>query len=87
MDTAAVLDVSRNLLWVVITVCGPFLLVTSLVGLGVSLVQAVTQVNEQSLSFIAKLAATGLMFWFFGNWMLSNLVNFVAGAISGFRAS
>jgi flagellar biosynthesis protein FliQ len=61
----------------------PLMLVTSVVGLGVALLQAVTQINEPSLNFIPKLVVSGLMILLMGSWMLQTLVNFVGHMLDG----
>jgi flagellar biosynthesis protein FliQ len=58
-------------------VAGPILLVGLVIGLVVSLFQAVTQIQEQSLSFIPKIVGLALLIVILGPWMLDRLVNYV----------
>jgi len=64
-------------------VVGPMLVVTSVIGIAISLLQAVTQLQESSLSFIPKLVAAGVMLLTMGSWMLQTLVSFVIRMIGG----
>jgi len=63
-------------LYLVLLVSGPVLLVSLAVGLTVGLLQAVTQVQEQTLSFVPKLVAVALVLALGGGWMGSELVRF-----------
>lgn len=75
MTQTMVLDVLRNGFLTIIIVSLPILLTSLIVGLVVSLLQAVTQVQEQTLSFVPKLIAVMLALIIFGNFMLNQLVN------------
>jgi len=68
--------VTADLFWTGLLVCLPVLGITLLVGLAVSVVQVVTQIQEMSLSFIPKLVAAGLAVVAFGPWMLRTLCRF-----------
>jgi flagellar biosynthetic protein FliQ len=57
-------------------ISAPILLVTLALGLGVSLVQSVTQVQEHTLTFVPKLAGVALVILVAGNWMLAELMGF-----------
>lgn len=60
----------------VLTVAGPMLLAALAVGIIVSLLQAVTQIQEQSLTFIPKLVVVSLVFVLALPWMMRMLVEF-----------
>lgn len=77
MDTATVVDIAREALWVTLLVSAPLLGVALLTGLLVGVVQAATSINEATLSFIPKLVAMALAIVIFGNWQLSVLENFI----------
>ena len=68
--------VTADLFWTGLVVCLPVLGITMLVGLLVSVVQVVTQIQEMSLSFVPKLVAAGLAVVAFGPWMLRTLCRF-----------
>lgn len=57
MTGADILDVARDSIWVFLKVGGPLMLVALAVGLAVSLVQALTQIQEQTLIFVPKIIA------------------------------
>lgn len=78
MDHTFVLDVGRQGIQIAIMVAMPILVVTLFLGLLVSVFQAITQVQEQSLTFVPKLIGVGLVLTFMGSWMLTTLVRFTA---------
>ena len=75
-DTA--LALARDASWLVLALAGPLLGAGLAVGLVVSVVQAVTQVQEASLSFIPKLAAVLAVIAVLGHWMLGQMLGFTA---------
>jgi flagellar biosynthetic protein FliQ len=76
MDAAAVVDLGREALWIVMLVAAPLLGVALAVGVTIGIIQAATSINEMTLSFIPKLAALGLAMVFFGAWQIAVLVDF-----------
>ena len=68
--------VTADLFWTGLVVCLPVLGITMLVGLVVSVLQVVTQIQEMSLSFVPKLVAAGFAVIAFGPWMLRTLCRF-----------
>ena len=76
MDTAMVIDLSRQALWTAMLVCAPLLLVALAVGLFIGIIQAATSINESTLSFIPKLIVMGLALLAFGSWQLVTLIDF-----------
>jgi flagellar biosynthetic protein FliQ len=76
MDQAVVLQIFKDALTTVIEVSAPVLLVGLVVGLIVSIFQAMTQINEQTLVFIPKIISILLSLLFFGSWMLTRLSEF-----------
>ena len=76
MDTATVIELGRQALWVSVMVCAPLLIVALAVGVIIGMVQAATSINEMTLSFIPKLLAMALALVIFGGWQLSTLVDF-----------
>ena len=67
---------TADLFWMGLVVCLPVLGITLLVGLVVSVVQVVTQIQEMSLSFVPKLVAAAVAVIAFGPWMLRTLCRF-----------
>ena len=76
MDTAMVVDLARQALWITMLISAPMLLVALVVGLIVGIFQAATSINEQTLSFIPKLLSLGLTAAVFGGWMINTLVDY-----------
>ena len=76
MDTAMVVDLARQALWITMLISAPMLLVALWVGLIIGLFQAATSINEQTLSFIPTLLALGLTAAVFGGWMINSLVDY-----------
>ena len=76
MDTAMVVDLARQALWITMLMSAPMLLVALGVGLIIGIFQAATSINEQTLSFIPKLLALGLTAAVFGGWMINSLVDY-----------
>ncbi|HEX5806784.1 MAG TPA: flagellar biosynthesis protein FliQ [Macromonas sp.] len=77
MDPQAVLTIGQNAMYMLLLVAAPVLGAVLVVGLAVSLFQALTQINESTLSFVPKLLAAGAVFTLAGPWMLSMLVDFI----------
>ncbi|NYT79028.1 flagellar biosynthesis protein FliQ [Alcaligenaceae bacterium] len=62
---------------IALSLAGPLLLVTLVVGLLISIFQAATQINEMTLSFIPKLLAVGLAVVLLGPWLISTMVDYI----------
>jgi flagellar biosynthetic protein FliQ len=71
-----------QLMWKAVLVSAPLLLTALVVGLLVSVLQVVTQIQEMSLTFIPKLLATVLVLVLAGPWMLNQLVAYSTGLIN-----
>ena len=76
MTITEVTRVGREAMLVALMVGGPILVVLALVGTLVSLFQAVTQVHEQSLTFLPKLIATMLLLAVGSGWMIQKTVDY-----------
>lgn len=74
MTQILVLDILREGFLTILKVASPVLIIALGVGLLVSILQAVTQVQEQTLSFVPKIVAVILSLIIFGNFMLNSLV-------------
>jgi len=70
MSESQILYLAKEGIGTGIIVGGPILLISLLVGLIVSIFQAMTQIQEQTLSFIPKIFAIGLILLILGPWML-----------------
>ena len=76
MTTDLVRFVSRETLFVVAYVCAPVLGIALVVGLAVGIFQAITSIQEMTLTFIPKILAVGIVLLLLTNWFLDLLVNY-----------
>ncbi|MCH8275575.1 MAG: flagellar biosynthesis protein FliQ [Armatimonadetes bacterium] len=83
MTEADVLEIGRQALQVAISISLPLLGSALIAGLLIAIFQAVTQVQEMTLTFVPKILAIALAFAVFGAWMLSTIVSF---AVQSFQA-
>ena len=81
MNAQMVLTMGQEALIMLLMVSAPVLGVVLVVGLLVSLFQAVTQINEATLAFVPKLVAAMAVFAIAGPWMLSVLVDYIRRTI------
>lgn len=76
MDTTMVTDVLRDAVGVVIKLGGPMLVLSMLAGVVVAIFQAVTQIHEQTISFILKVVIVVGVLLLAGGWMLDTLQDY-----------
>jgi flagellar biosynthesis protein FliQ len=76
MDTAGVIDLAQQALFVTMLISLPLLGVALGVGLLVGIFQAATSINEMTLSFIPKLVLIGVTLAVFGGWQINTMVEF-----------
>ena len=76
MTPDTVMDLAHSALWITMLVAAPLLLVALVAGLVIGMLQAATQVHEQTLSFIPKLLLIVVTLFAAGPWMLRILVDF-----------
>ena len=76
MNQGVVIDVAQEAIKVVLMISAPILGLGLLVGLIVSIVQATTQIQEPTLSFIPKIIAISLALLIFGPWMMNIMYEF-----------
>ncbi len=76
MNPGFVMDLAHRTLMVTAMIAAPLLLTALLVGLVIGMLQAATQINESTLSFIPKLLLLVLTLFAAGPWMLRTLVDF-----------
>ena len=85
MTSAAALEWFRNMLWTSVLVTGPSILAAVVVGLVIAVLQAATQVNDQTVAFAPKAVAIVAALVIGGPFMLSELISFtqrIFGAIA-----
>lgn len=76
MSEADIIAIGKDAVKTVLLVAAPALGIGILVGLIVSIFQAITQIQEQTLTFIPKIIAVLISLIIFGPWMLRNITNF-----------
>ncbi|MBL8386731.1 MAG: flagellar biosynthesis protein FliQ [Hydrogenophaga sp.] len=81
MDPQAALTMGQNALFMVLIVAAPVLGAVLVVGLLVSLFQAITQIHEATLSFVPKLIAAIAVVAIAGPWMMTTLVEFIRSTL------
>ncbi len=86
MDTTMVAEVLREGVWVVIKLCAPMLLLSMAVGVLLAIFQAVTQIHEQTLSFIFKLTVVIIVLLVAGGWMMETLLDYARGLFALMRS-
>ena len=77
MDSNFVIYLGRQAIETALLVAAPILLTCVIVGVVITLFQAVTSVRDMSLTVVPKLMAVGVVTLLFGNWMLGTLLKFV----------
>lgn len=77
MEAQQVLSLGQQGLYLLLLVSAPVLLVVMVIGLVVSVLQAATQINEATLSFVPKIVGAVAVLGFAGPWMLTTLVEYL----------
>ncbi len=83
MTTEWVLGLGREAILLALSVAAPMLVLGLLTGVSISILQAVTQVQEMTLTFIPKILAVAIALLIFLPWIISRLVSFTSRLISG----
>lgn len=76
MNIDQVTEVLREGVWIAIKLGGPMLILSMMVGVFIAIFQAVTQIHEQTLSFILKLTVVLLVLLVGGGWMMETLLEY-----------
>jgi len=77
MTLGLVMDILRRSIYELIIIGGPILIVPLLVGLIVSIFQATTQIQEQTLTFVPKVISIFAVLIILGSWMMTRLINYI----------
>ena len=77
MSQSFVIGVVKDGIMTAIKVAAPILITAMIVGLIISILQATTQIQEQTLTFVPKAIAVAIIGIFLGNWMLNTLMAFI----------
>lgn len=81
MTESQIFDMLRQALWIAVTMSAPLLTVALIAGVTVGLFQALTSVQEMTLTFVPKVAAMLVVFWASMSFMTSTLVSFFQNGI------
>ena len=76
MSEMTFIDLLQQALWLIILLSAPMLLVNLIVGVGISIFQTVTQIQESTLSFVPKLLASFAVLAITGPWMTQMMLNY-----------
>lgn len=76
MTQDQVLEIFQEALWLVLKLGGPMLIISIVVGLVISILQAATQIHEQTLTFVPKLIGIALVLILTAPWMIDTLNDF-----------
>lgn len=82
MQEADALELTRQAIYTAMQLILPILTLSLVIGIAVSLFQAVTSIQEQTLTLVPKLIIISLALIFMGPWMLHTLVGYTAGLIN-----
>lgn len=82
MSSQFVIGLAGQAIYTVLKASAPMLIVALVVGLIVSIFQATTQIQEQTLAFVPKILAVFLALLVFGPWILTTMVDFTYGILN-----
>ena len=82
MTDAAVIEIALQAIMTSAKLAAPILIVSLAIGLGVSILQSVTQIQEVTLTFVPKLVGVGVVILLAGHWMLREMVAFTTQLFS-----
>ncbi len=86
MTVDVITDIARDALFLIIKASAPILLVSLAVGLLVSIFQTATSIQEQTLTFVPKIISIFLALMLMGNWLLTQLTDYMTDLWSNFSA-
>ena len=84
MTVETVLDVAVETIWTIIITSAPLLIISLVVGLVISIFQAVTSIQEQTLTFVPKILAIFVGIMVFGSFILNTIIDFMTELWSSF---
>jgi flagellar biosynthesis protein FliQ len=76
MTDAAVVQIALQAIMISAKLAAPILVVSLAIGLGISILQSVTQIQEVTLTFVPKIAGVGIVILLSGHWMLREIIAF-----------
>ena len=85
MNENQVIEILVNTLYLIIKVSAPMLIASLIIGLILSILQTVTSIQEQTLTFVPKLIGVFLAIMIFGLWIMRNISEFMQSLVGGFN--
>lgn len=85
MTPQSIIELGRETIMTCLMVAGPIMGVGFVVGLLISFVQAITQIQEMTVAFVPKLIAIAFSIVVFGGWMLKVLMDYTIKLLGGFQ--
>jgi flagellar biosynthesis protein FliQ len=82
MSMEFVISIAEKAIMTTLLIAGPLLILALVIGLIVSIIQATTQIQEQTLAFIPKIVAVLAGLVLFGPWMLSQILSFTENILA-----
>lgn len=79
MDESNIIYIAQEALKIIVYVSAPVLIISMVVGLVISIFQATTQIQEQTLTFVPKILSIMAAIAIFGSWMLRVLIEYMQG--------
>lgn len=76
MSSETVIAIAERGIYTILIVCGPIVIIALVVGLIISIFQATTQIQDQTIAFVPKIIAVLLGIVVFGPWMLSHMLSY-----------
>lgn len=77
MTEDTVLQIFKDAMIVIFKIAGPLLIISMIVGLVIAIIQAATQVHEQTLTFVPKLVIIGVLLFILGSFFTSTVTEFM----------
>ncbi len=84
MNETIIIDIARQAIYLVLKASAPMLIASLVVGLIISILQTVTSIQEQTLTFVPKLVAVFLVMMLAGSWILNSLKDYMVELFSNF---
>lgn len=82
MTEQTAIDITRNAFMIALQISGPLLIGSLVIGMLVSIFQAVTQISEQTLSFVPKVLFVAASLALLGPWMSQTLISYIVGTFN-----
>lgn len=76
MSQGDIISICKDAVITALTISAPFLIVSIVIGLVISALQAATQIHEQALTFVPKILAITAILIFLGSWIINHMVDF-----------